>query len=85
MYFNGLVPDLKQKYSEHVLAKAREDGATEEALALEAKEMEEFWEMYENPAVNVAFSYLEPLPVALIVALLTAGVVSRKRKEALAT
>jgi hypothetical protein len=48
-------------------------------IAVQAKEMREFGQMYQNPLVNAAFTVLEPLPVALVFTLVTAGVVSRKR------
>ena len=35
-----------------------------DAIAAQAKEMQEFGEMYKNPLVNIAFTLLEPLPVA---------------------
>jgi hypothetical protein len=40
--------------------------------------MRDFAEMYKNPLVNIAFTLLEPLPVALVFTLLTAGIVSRR-------
>jgi hypothetical protein len=43
--------------------------------------MDEFVEWYQNPAVNAAITFLEPLPVALIVALVSAGVLSRRRTD----
>ena len=39
--------------------------------------------MYKNPLVNVGITFLEPLPVALVVALVSAGVLSRRRRDAL--
>jgi len=58
---------------------ARQSGASADAIAAQAKEMQEFGEMYKNPLVNIAFTILEPLPVAVVFTLVTAGVVSRKR------
>jgi uncharacterized membrane protein len=78
IYF-GFSPDFLENYSAHVVEQARADGETEEAIAQRVAEMEEFAEMYKNPAVNVAVSFLEPLPVALIITLVTAGVVSRRK------
>jgi hypothetical protein len=37
--------------------------------------------MYKNPLYNAAFTFMEPLPVGLIVALVSAGVLSRRRKD----
>jgi hypothetical protein len=43
--------------------------------------MDSFARMYENPAINAAVSLMEPLPVALIVSLVSAGVLSRRRRK----
>ena len=78
--YRTMMPDYLEKYSAYTLEKKREAGATEAELAAEAKKMAEFGEMYRNPLVNVAFTFLEPLPVGLIMSLVTAGVLSRKRR-----
>ena len=75
-----IAPDYMEKYEAHALEKARADGETEEAIALKKAEMEEFAEMYKNPLIMAAFTFLEPLPVALLVSLVSAGVLSRRRK-----
>jgi hypothetical protein len=43
-------------------------------------ELDKFEKMYRNPAINAAFTFLEPLPVALVVALVSAGVLSRRKR-----
>ena len=75
------MPDFMDKYAAHEIAKARASGASEEAIATQTAEMEKFAVMYKNPLVNIAFTFMEPLPVALIVSLITAGVLSRKRRD----
>jgi hypothetical protein len=40
--------------------------------------------MYRNPLVNVAYTFMEPLPVALLLTLVSAGVQSRKKGRELA-
>lgn len=82
IYF-GFDSDFMAEYQAHVLESARADGATEEALVEKQAEMERFAEMYDNPLVNIALTFLEPLPVALIMTLVSAGVLSRRRSEAL--
>ena len=44
--------------------------------------MEEFRVLYEKPLANIAFTFLEPLPVGLLFTLISAGVLSRKRRAA---
>ena len=78
IYFN-FAPDYMTEYNARALEKARADGETEAAIALKKAEMDKFAEMYKNPAINVAFTLLEPMPVALIIALVSAGVLSRAR------
>lgn len=69
------------KYQAYALEKARAEGETEEAIAQKKAEMERFAELYQNPAFNAAITFLEPLPVALIMALVSAGVLSRRKKS----
>jgi hypothetical protein len=63
------------------MPKARADGKSEEAIAKQKAETDRFLEMYKNPVFNVAMTFLEPLPVAVIVALVSAGVLSRRKKS----
>lgn len=79
IYFK-LAPDFMTKYQAHSLEKARADGESEDAIARKKAEMDEFAELYKNPAINAAITFVEPLPVALIVALVSAGVLSRRKK-----
>jgi hypothetical protein len=44
--------------------------------------MQRFAAMYHNPLFNAAMTFLEPLPVALVFSLMTAGVLSRRRRAA---
>ncbi|MEO6324765.1 MAG: DUF4199 domain-containing protein [Thermoanaerobaculia bacterium] len=80
VYFN-FMPDYLTKYQAHVLEKARANGESAEAIAKQKVEMEKFEKMYQNPAFNAALTILEPMPVALIVALVSAGVLSRRKKS----
>lgn len=79
IYF-GMHSDYMEKYEEHVLEKARANGDSPEAIAKKQAELEKFAEMYKNPVFNVAMTFMEPLPVALIMALVSAGVLSRRKK-----
>jgi hypothetical protein len=74
-------PDYLTKYQAHALEKARAEGASEEAIALKKAEMHKMAVMYKNPAINAAMTLVEPLPVGLIFALVSAGVLSRRKKS----
>lgn len=79
--FYKFAPDFSDKYAAHVIRKARESGATDAQIAKTEQEMQQFKTMYAKPLVNIAFTFLEPLPVGLLYTIVTAVVMSRKRKE----
>jgi len=76
-----LAPDFMAKMSAHAVEKARADGQSAEAIAKKKADMDKLAELYKNPAINAAITFLEPLPVALILALVSAGVLSRRKKN----
>jgi Protein of unknown function (DUF4199) len=75
-----LAPDFGDKYAAYAVEKAKKAGATEEQIAARTEEMEKFREMYRNPLVNVSLTFLEPLPVGILITLVTAGIASRRRR-----
>ena len=80
IYYN-FTPDYIEKYREHAISKARADGESAAAIAEKTAKMDRLVELYKNPALNAAFTFLEPLPVAAIVVLVSAGVLSRRKKS----
>jgi hypothetical protein len=80
LIYYKLAPDFNDKYAAYAVEKAKKSGATESQIAAKTKEMTEFTEMYKNPMVNMALTFLEPLPVGILFTLVAAGVLSRKRR-----
>ena len=81
IYFK-FMPDFMDKYGAHVIEKARRSGENDAAIVKRKEEMAKFAERYKNPAFNAAVTLVEPLPVALLVALIAAGVLSRRPRSA---
>ena len=81
IYF-GLRPDFLAKYQAHQLETARAKGATAAELELKIAENRRNAELYENPVFNAAITFLEPLPPGLLVTLVSAILLSRKRRTA---
>jgi len=79
--FHTYAPDYMSKYQAHLLDEARASGENDDAIAKKKAEMEKFATLYKNPVINVGMTFLEPLPVALVVALVSAGVWSRRRRD----
>ena len=79
LYFGGK-SDYIEKYQAGELEKLRRSGLDEARLAAKQDEMKKFADLYHNPFFNSALTFLEPLPVALVFSLVSAGILSRRRK-----
>jgi len=75
-----LSPDFPQKYQAHMIENARAKGASQAKIDKTVADAQKFAEMYKNPAINAAITFLEPLPVGLVIALISAGLLGRRRK-----
>lgn len=76
IYF-GFAPDFATDYQEHLLERARSEGASEAELARQREQFERFTELYDNPVINAAITFVEPLPIGLVFALVSAGILRR--------
>lgn len=72
------MPDFMDKYSAHALEELKASGAGQAEIDKQAKEMADFAVMYKNPFYNAMMTYMEILPVGVIVALLSALLLKRK-------
>jgi len=80
VYFN-FMPDFAEKYAAFALEDARAHGASAAELAKQTEDMRKFQQMYSNIFYNVAFTSLEPLPVGLVMTLISAVILRRNRKD----
>jgi hypothetical protein len=80
IYFK-LQPDYATRIPAQMIEKARSSGGTPEEVAEKVAEMEKFARLYQNPAINAAMTLVEPLPVGLVIALVSAGILSRARRR----
>jgi hypothetical protein len=77
IYFK-LWPGFFDSYSAYAIEKARASGATQQAIDQTAAQMKTFKELYDRPLINAALAFIEPLPVGLLVTLVSAAVLRRK-------
>jgi hypothetical protein len=70
------MPDFYAKYEAAAVKSAHAKGAS----AAEIAQIHERVVMYQKPLMNVLFTFLEPLPVGLIISLISAWVLSRRRQ-----
>ncbi len=68
--------------ADHIFDKQVEDlkasGAPQKKIDQAAREVESFKKLYANPFVNVAFTFIEPFPVGMLMTLISAGFLRRK-------
>lgn len=79
------VPDFMEKYTAHVLEQAKASGMSPAALAKQQAEMAYYRELYQNPLWVILFTYMEILPVGLLMSFFTAVVMRRKKAPEMKT
>lgn len=78
IYVN-FMPNFADSYATAVVREMRAKGAGDAAIAAKQKELEQFKVMYRNPVYNVGMTFIEPFPVGLIMTLVSAGILRRRR------
>ena len=81
--FYKFMPDYMDKYAARSIEQIKKSGAPPAVVEQRTAELKRQTELYKNPLVNIAMAFIEPLPVGLVVALVSAGVLSRRRRDAL--
>ena len=81
LYFK-FMPDFMDKYGAHVVGKLRASGASDAVVLAKVEEMKKYKEMYDNPLINAAMTFIEPFPVGLLITLISAAVLRRKGQAA---
>ena len=76
--FYFFIPDFMEKFSAQELDELRASGASQIEIDKETKEMANFVRMYKNPFFNAMMTYVEILPVGLIVTLISSLILKRK-------
>lgn len=74
------IPDFMEKYSTQMIEELKASGATQLEIDKQVEEMASFSEMYKNPFFNAMMTYMEILPVGLIVTLISSLILKRKTK-----
>ena len=79
-YYSGSGSKFISEYMSFMLEQKKAAGASEAELALFSKEMQEFAVMYRNPFFNALITYMEILPVGVLISLIAALIMKRKKK-----
>lgn len=76
--YHFFMPDFMDKYGAYMLEKARASGASAEVLRQKAVEVQKAKAMYDNVLIGSAMTFLEPLPVGILITLISGLVLRRK-------
>ena len=74
------IPDFMEKYTASIIDDLKASGASRAEMEKQTEQMAMFSKMYKNPLFIVLLTYAEILPVGLVVSLINAWVMSRKKK-----
>ncbi len=77
IYYN-FMPDFMDKYIAHNIKELKASGATAQEISTQTATLNTQKQLYKNPFWVVMFTYLEILPVGLVVAAITALILKRK-------
>ena len=77
--YHTMAPDFAEKYSAYAIEKTRASGASAAQIEAQRQKMTAFQEQYKNPLVNIGMTFLEVFPVGVVVVLVSAAVLSRRK------
>jgi hypothetical protein len=77
VYFN-FMPHFMDSYFAAQIHKVQSSGLDPATTAARVAAIQRSQQLYQNPFVNMAYTFMEPLPVGLIITLISAAVLRRK-------
>jgi hypothetical protein len=80
VYFN-FMPDFCDRYAAYMIEKVKASGAGPQVIEAQMQKMREMKAILNNPLKNAAFSFLEPFPIGLLVTLISAAILRKKRSD----
>jgi hypothetical protein len=77
LYFN-FMPHFMDSYFAAQIHKVQSSGLDPATTAAQVAAIQRSQQLYQNPFVNMAYTFMEPLPVGLIITLISAAILRRK-------
>jgi len=77
LYFN-FMPHFMDSYWAAAIHKIQASGLDAATTAAQVAAIRRSQQLYQNPFVNMAYTFMEPLPVGLLITLISAAVLRRK-------
>ena len=80
VYYN-LMPDYAEKYTTHVVEQLRASGASQQVIDAKVQELSGMKAWLDNPLILAAIGFTEPFPIGLIISLVSAAILRRKKSH----
>ena len=80
IYYN-FMPDFADKYAAYAVDQVKASGASPQQVEKTVQEMKDMKTLLDNPLTNAAITFTEPFPVGLIITLISAAVLRKKRPD----
>ena len=77
LYFN-FMPHFLDSYFAAQIHKVQSSGLDPATTAARVSAIQRSQQLYQNPLVNMAYTFIEPLPIGLVITFLSAAVLRRK-------
>ena len=77
LYFN-FMPHFMDSYFAAQIHKVQSSGLDPATIAAQVAAIQRSAQLYQSPFVNMAYTFIEPFPVGLIITLISAGILRRK-------
>ena len=77
IYFN-FIPHFMDSYFAAQIHRVQSSALDPATIAAKVAEIQHSQQLYQNPLVNMAYTFIEPLPVGLIITLISSAILRRK-------
>ena len=77
LYFN-FMPHFLDSYFATQIHKVQSSGLDPATTAARVSAIQRSQQLYQNPLINMAYTFIEPLPIGLVITFLSAAVLRRK-------
>ena len=77
VYFN-FMPDFMDKYADSMIQKTQASGKSAAEIQEQVEKLNKMKVQYKNPFYNMAWTFIEPFPVGLVITLISAAALRKK-------
>jgi hypothetical protein len=80
LYYHFL-PGFMDKFAAYTVEKLKTSGASPAVIQAKLQQLQKYKELYDNPLLNAAMTFIEPFPIGLAITLISAAVLRTKAQS----